>query len=289
MTSPVRWIGFDMDECVGSVMPLFHFVETIEIADMRQAADQLITSEEAGHTWLIRPAMKQVLALLGRAYLGRQIQGAFILSNNSSELLVNFLAMLFNRWIQRIFQRSEEPLLFVMGISASTPVRLALGADMRYIKDFRTVQHCLAAHRFPVCSSPDDLLFFDDQSHVLEGEIPHYCRVRAYHNQTPIWRIREALGRYATDDAVADATELVQERDAAHRMARLQAASLPFAPVDPRRLAVEAPFPATLEETNQDTRVMIHACLKFLAPRGGRRSYSLRSSRKKRRKRRLTE
>jgi hypothetical protein len=235
--------------------------------------------------------MKQALLLLGRAYLGHQIQGAFILSNNSSELLVNFMAMLFNRWVQRIFQRSDEPLLFVMGISASTPVRLALGADMRYIKDFHTVQHCLAAHRFPVCSSPADLLFFDDQPHVLAGEIPHYCRVRAYHNQTPVWRIREALGRYATDDAVADATELAAERDAAHRLARLHVASLPFAAntIDTRRLAVEAPFPATLEETNQDTRDMIQACLKFLAPRGGRRAYSMRSSRKKRRKRRLTE
>ena len=295
----VRWVGFDMDECIGSVMPLFYFVESIDIADMIRAADVLIDSEESGSTWLIRPAMKEVLRLLGGAYFAKQIQGAFLLSNNGSELLVNFIAVLFNRWIRRIFLLSEEPMMFVMGVSASSSVRLALGAEMSYVKSFDVVQHCLGSYGFPPCSSPSDLLFFDDQPHVLAGEIPHYCRVRAYHNQTPVWRVQKALGMFVPESVAtvaAEAAHQADERDAIHRIARLTAPHLPFAvSAFAAGGGVALPFPATAEETEGDTRLMVNACLKFLAPRGGARrarsasatatASATASSRKKRRRR----
>ena len=300
----VRWVGFDMDECIGSVMPLFYFVESMDLADMLRVADALIVSEERGATWLIRPALREILLLLGRTYFAKQIQGAFILSNNSSELLVNFIAVLLNRWIRHLFQLAEDPLVFVMGISASSSVRLALGEEMTYVKSFDVVQHCLGSYGFPPCSSPSDLLFFDDQPHVLAGEIPHYCRVRAYHNQTPVWRLQEVLGAFVPASAAAEATHLVEEREASRRIARLAAAAssatadhpthLPFARTvvaTAASIPIELPFRATAEETAGDTRVMMAAFLKFLAPRGGgggRRAYSMRSSKRKPRKRRFT-
>lgn len=306
MTS-VRWVGFDMDECIGSVMPLFYFVESMDLADMLRIADALIVSEERGVTWLIRPALREILLLLGRTYFAKQIQGAFILSNNGSELLVNFMAVLLNRWIRYLFQLSEDPLVFVMGVSASSSVRLALGDKMTYVKSFDVVQHCLGSYGFPPCSSPSDLLFFDDQPHVLANEIPHYCRVRAYHNQTPVWRVQEVLGGFVPASAVANATHLMEEREASRRIARLLATApseptattatteqLPFArglaptPATTVSIPIELPFRATAEETAGDTRVMMAAFLKFLAPRGGRRAYSMRVSRRKLRKRRFT-
>ena len=296
-----------MDECIGSVMPLYYFVESIDMAKMLEVADALIVSEERGATWCIRPALREVLLLVGRAYFAKQIQGAFILSNNSSELLVNFIAVLLNRWIRYLFQLAEDPLVFVMGISASSSVRLALGAEMNYVKSFDVVQHCLGSYGFPPCSTPSDLLFFDDQPHVLAGEIPHYCRVRAYHNQTPVWRIQEVLGAFVPSSAAAEAAHLMEEREASRRIGRLLATApseptattattvqLPFAralvptPATIVSIPIELPFRATAEETAGDTRVMMAAFLKFLAPRGGRRAFSMRSTKRKLRKRRLT-
>lgn len=245
-------------------MPLFHFVHSMDITEMRKAMDALITSEEAATTWLIRPAMKQVLLLLARAFFAKQIQGAFLLSNNGSDRLVNFIAMLLNRWVQRLFQLEHEPPLFVMGISAATPARLALGLEMRYVKSFDVVQYCLATHRFPPCSSPADLLFFDDLVHPLADETPHYCQVRAYHNQTPIYAVQAALGSLATPERVEEA---LSEK------------------------MTPSP-PPTAAETTEDTRTMIRACLNFLAPKGGRRkrkrSSSARASRKSSIRRRIS-
>jgi len=201
MEKRIRWVGFDMDECIGSVMPLYVLVS--ELPQLEQTRKRysdtkviyalirlLFESELSMKTWLVRPALFSALGNLYHAYLDKKIQGAFILSNNGSEELVAFVSFFLNLCMWEIYDvKKERPVIFQMAVNANSPAR----EGYPLIKNYEIVQKCLQAEGLPLCSSPNDLLFFDDLDHPMSKEIRHYVQVPAYLNQTEIKRFLVAI------------------------------------------------------------------------------------------------
>lgn len=179
------WVGFDMDECIGSVMPLYAFVKHLPAKAM---IDALLTSEAAHSTWLIRPALYYVMDILYRAWAAGAVRGAFILSNNGSQDLVNFIADYLNTYMARRYGVREAK-VFQMAVCRSSPARTPGSLD----KSYSEVQRLLSGNGLPMLTSERDLLFFDDMVHVLTGEIQDYVQVRPYYNHCPIERVISAL------------------------------------------------------------------------------------------------
>jgi len=195
---PVRWVGFDMDECIGSLMPLFTYIQELPacVSSHKERVDLLLSiantlyqSEQRHQTWLIRPAMMEALRLVYDAWHRGAIKGAFVYSNNSSPYLVQFVGFWMNVCIQQLLQRSDIPDIFQMAVWNGAPCREPYGS----LKSFHSIQACLAAHGLPECSSVHDLLFFDDMSHLLEYQITHYIKVPPYYNHTPAIAVVKAL------------------------------------------------------------------------------------------------
>ena len=214
MKSDIRWVGFDMDECIGSVMPLYDFIHKLRgQEDFLQMCDSLYESEITGRTWLFRPAIFKALRLLWAAYDRGAIQGAFILSNNSSDALVQTVGIMLNVFIQRLVNKEHATLVFQLAISMGSPCRAAFGD----VKSYEVVQHSLSAHNLQPCTSPEHLLFFDDMSHVLQSQIPHYVRVPPYFNHIDVMIIADVLDPLgeARDDwqSAVDGAKARQTRD----------------------------------------------------------------------------
>lgn len=202
MEKPIRWVGFDMDECIGSVMPLYVLVSELPRIVQKNRAKQkdtkivyelirlLFESELSMKTWLVRPAFFSALGNVYHAYQDKKIQGAFIMSNNGSEELVSFMSFFLNLCIWEIYDaKKERPIIFQMAVYADSPAR----KGYPYLKNYEIVQKCLQAEGLPLCSSPNDLLFFDDIDHPMSKEIKHYVQVPAYLNQTEIKRFLVAI------------------------------------------------------------------------------------------------
>lgn len=184
-----RWVGFDMDECIGSVMPLYHFVENAASARVKEILVQhVLVAELSGETWLFRPALLQMLSVLWIAYLEKQIAGCFILSNNASDALIAFVCEVLNAYIEQTLRLSARPHVFVFGAGLHHPVR-----DGSEKKDVRCIAQLLEAHGFTTMPLRKDILFYDDMRHVLQTEIPHYVQVRPYIHYTPYARLRAVL------------------------------------------------------------------------------------------------
>lgn len=191
---PAKWIGFDMDECLGSLILLYPFlsgVKKINAEDARLSLHYmqqvLIDSELEENTWIIRPAMIDALKYVYQAYNKGLIHGAFIYSNNNSAEIVKFAQYLCDGIIWRLFDLKDTPMIFKMGLHFCDGIR----AHNNLIKSFDEIQSCLAKFNLPIMNSVDDLLFFDDMQHVLANEIPHYVQVSPYRNITPIYRLIE--------------------------------------------------------------------------------------------------
>lgn len=175
-----------MDECLGSFMPLFFFVEEMPKLSksdkiMYYLMSILLKSEQEGRTWFLRPVMFRIIERLFKALEQKKIQGAFIFSNNASDELVNFVASFLNFCIREKFGIGEVN-VFQMAISRNSPARKGYGL----IKNYEVIQKCLQHAGLPPCSSEQDLMFFDDMNHELERQIPNYVHVPAYFNQTEI-------------------------------------------------------------------------------------------------------
>jgi len=187
-----KWIGFDMDECLGSLMPLYPFL--IGLKHLEQPRDALyymqqvlIDSELTGNTWILRPAMIDTLKYVYQAYKRGLIYGAFIYSNNSSSEIVRFAQYLCDGIIWRLFDLKDTPKIFKMGLHYCDGIR----AHKNLVKSFGEIQDCLLKLDLPLMESVDDLLFFDDLKHVLADEIPNYIQVPAYKHTTPAYKLIE--------------------------------------------------------------------------------------------------
>ena len=276
-TAPLlmRWVGFDMDECIGSLMPLYTFVTELPEFAKEEKPDQvwnilihaLVRSELSRKTWLIRPALIGSLNILYEAWVAGKIQGAFVYSNNGSDRLVRFVASLLNGFITTI-HRPRNARLFQMAVSLKTPCRTRGSTD----KTFADIQACLEAHGLPPASSPADLLFFDDLEHVLAGEITHYVKVRPYSNYTSVYTLLEVLDFFKPIVGEAE-FQIIAENAARDQMADLKA-----------RENMYVLEPPTSAERREDTAMFRDAFARFFRAgmRGGGRTRRWRRCRNRR-------
>lgn len=184
----IRYIGFDMDECVGHVHPLHPFTnefmtrEKADIATVNRAATSLAACERARRTGFLRPCIPDVMCAVYDAVKSRQIRSAFLFSNNSNHSLVEFVGILLETVVQQERGLAERPRLFEMAISYQSPER----GEPTGIKDWASITRSLAHHGLPLPTTTSDLLFFDDKTHALTPEIKHYTVVPAYHSSATL-------------------------------------------------------------------------------------------------------
>jgi hypothetical protein len=179
-----RYIGFDMDDCVGHVHFLYPLANEFikDRAFIRKAAAVLATCERRRETGFFRPCITEVMCAVYDAIRSRKIHGAFLFSNNSNQHTVEFVGLVMEAMVQQERELSETPHLFEMAISFHSPER----GEKTGIKDWAAITNSLHHHRLPLPTSHSDLLFFDDKTHVLTGEIPHYTVVPAYHSRASL-------------------------------------------------------------------------------------------------------
>ena len=178
---PIRWIGFDMDKCVGNVMALSVFTHNL---GAEAVALHLADSECDGRTWLLRPGFPIIVEMVAAAYADKQIAGAFLYSNNSNSALVECVCVILNT----IAERSGGVRPFLIGFHRSAAAR-----ESDKIKSYADMCNCLHVNDLPLPSAPDDLLFFDDLEHQLAHEIKHYVIVPKYEGYTPVMIVAAAL------------------------------------------------------------------------------------------------
>lgn len=179
-----------MDDCVGNVMPALRFVT---VFGAKSVARRIASREVCGKTWLLRPGFCEVVSAVADAYAANKISGAFLYSNNSSSELVEFARLLLNAIAQ------------IQGYAAR-PFRAAFhrthaSRSSASDKTFADVCRLLVGAGFTAPSSPADLAFFDDQTHVLTEEIQHYYCVSKYSMWTDMRYVARAVASLATKDA----------------------------------------------------------------------------------------
>jgi len=184
----IRYIGFDMDDCVGNVHALHPFTNAFltrnpeEVSFVERVVERFAACEIKRRTGFIRPAMLAVLPAVYAAIRSGHLYGVFLFSNNSNHSLVLFVKQALEEMTRQILHLSQPPSLFRMAISVQSPER----GPRSGVKDWESIGRCLKHHRLPPPTSRRDLLFFDDKQHVLTGEIPHYTVVPAYHPSTDL-------------------------------------------------------------------------------------------------------
>jgi hypothetical protein len=208
MSIVTRWVGFDMDECVGSVGPMYTFLTTTKPAHPYEFL--LAETELLRHTWLFRPIMKKVLRAIWQAHKREQIYGCFIYSNNGSQELVNFVRDTFNMMLKMLYKLPEVPNIFKMAVSYYHVCR------PDEVKDYAGIVRCLKYHKLPPPTSPADLLFFDDLKHALADEIPHYVQVKPYWNRMPVDMLASAIGGVVGIELPLDAAKKQEQEDLQH-------------------------------------------------------------------------
>lgn len=255
-----KWVGFDMDECIGSVMPLYAFVSGLDNAHMPGLLRTLYKSEKRGTTWLIRPAIYDALRMLYRAWQRGAVLGAFIFSNNGSQSLVTFIAAYLNSWMVRQFVDPTAAHIFQMAVCRGSPLR----SPQSLVKSYKEIQGSLAGAGLPLLDGPQDLLFFDDMDHALMEEIPNYVKVRPYMNQCPLENVINGLRDCSS---ILGAEEWERRVDRARSYEKMENGHEYLA------------TPPTAAETASDRTVFQAAFRRFLGESaiGGRRRYSRRN------------
>jgi hypothetical protein len=195
----LKWVGFDMDECIGSLMPLYAFVTKLPKAFIANGStaenafetmkNVLYLSENYNMTWLVRPAFYDALKYLYTAHKRGLIYGAFIFSNNGSQELVDFMVYYCNGWIAQKFHDFSRPAIFKMGVCRGSPLR----SPGSLVKSLSEIQTALRRKGLPALEKASDLLFFDDMVHVLSDEIKDYVQVRPYMNLCALDKVIQAL------------------------------------------------------------------------------------------------
>jgi hypothetical protein len=201
--SKSRWVGFDVDECLGSFMPLWPYVdflaERIPKDKKETLLDEIVKrisdANAAGRIWIFRPGLDALLMDLFTAFQKHQITGCFLLSNNASKSLIEAVRRMLNYRIRKL--TGQESNMFVTGWHRSAPSRR--GDET---KNFTLIQRSLHHAKLPKLLNRTDLLFFDDIDHVLQGEIQHYVKVPPYVFVTPHMNVFRVLQSLFTEQEV---------------------------------------------------------------------------------------
>jgi hypothetical protein len=218
----IRWVGFDMDECIGSLISLWPYFDymltyisrSVRTELFKDMVKKISDANTASRIWIMRPELDKILTLLAQAQQEGKIYGCFVLSNNGSALLVQTAIEIMN---YRAKQLTSTPYdLFIAGWYRNSPCR-----NNSMVKDFNTIQNCLKHEKLPTLASKDHLLFYDDLNHDLASEIQHYVRVPPYYNTTPssliFDTIQSVLSEYNVSSKIIDKSQTqanyVEEHD----------------------------------------------------------------------------
>lgn len=202
MKSVARWVGFDMDECLGTLYPLYTYCEELMnlikddsdrnnfYIDMINILSNEIFLNKNHNLWIFRPQFDKVLDELIRGYQNRQITGCFILSNNGSSSLVTTAQLILNSAVAKK-TNSQIVDLFKAAWSRFTPCR-----NGSIVKSTNVIQTCLkSAGLQPIQNPETNLLFFDDKAHPsLKRELKdNFIQVSPYFNYTPYQNVFKIL------------------------------------------------------------------------------------------------
>lgn len=181
-----RWLGFDLDECLGNLRPITKFCEQYEPEELAAA---ILPFELCGDTWLMRPGIHDVVVAVAEAVQSGKVTGAFLYSNNAREPNVRFVQALLNLIAREA--TGVEPFRAAFHRSAA--------ARSSHDKTFTEICDLLHCADLPPPTRKQDVAFFDDRFHILATEIAHYHRVPKYASVTPVERVIAA----ATSSALA--------------------------------------------------------------------------------------
>lgn len=202
MKSGIKWIGFDMDECLGTLYPLYAYCEELMnllqddftrnslYIDIIDILSEQIFIHKNHNLWIFRPNFDIVLDMLIEAYKNQQITGCFILSNNGSSSLVSTAQLLLNTAVAKKTGNLITN-LFHEAWSAKASCR-----KNSFVKSWNVTQSCLKSANLPTMENPKtDLLFFDDKLHpLLKKELgSHFIQVSPYFNYTPYQNVFSIL------------------------------------------------------------------------------------------------
>lgn len=186
----VKWIGFDMDDCLANVTPAYHFVK---MYGAEKAAALLLESDRIGQTWLLRSGIQLIVDEVSTAVSTGKVYGAFLYSNNGSQEMVDFVREMLN-----LMSAGVRP--FKVGFHRGFAARSG-----GKVKTYEDLCNCLHILDLPLPSSPDCLVFFDDKEQILASEIKLYRQVRRYKGYTPVQRIAEVLEPHMSEDLFSKA------------------------------------------------------------------------------------
>ena len=177
----IKWIGFDVDECLANVTPAYYFVKAY---GAEQLVSLLATSELEGRTWLLRSHIREIVEAVCVAIKQGGVYGAFLYSNNGSQAMVQFVRLLLNQ--------------IATQFSVDTPFKVGFHKDyvVRFGNNYKTYEdicNCLHVSNLPLPSDPKYLVFFDDRTHILKAQIDLYRKVPKYLGRTPVVKLALAL------------------------------------------------------------------------------------------------
>ena len=204
-----KWIGFDMDECMAQLGVLYYFLSGLPTHSpeiLKETTELLAEKEKTGEIWILRPAFRELLPMLGTAYKSGALKGVILYSNNGSQTMVEFVGDL--------MEAHAGEKMVVARLSASWPEERK-GATLS--KNLEFLQKHVSSS-----ISHENLLFFDDlPDHELSRQLVkgHYVQVAPYNNQMSVEFLKslfseylELFPRYAKYDLVGRA-QRAEERD----------------------------------------------------------------------------
>jgi hypothetical protein len=181
----IKWIGFDMDDCLANVTPVYYFVKAY---GAKELAPLLLEADKVGQIWLLRSNMQLIVDEVSKAVKEGNVFGAFLYSNNGSENMVELVMNMLN-----LMSNGVNP--FKFGFHRGFVARTG-----QKVKTYEDICNCLHVADMPLPSNPDCLAFFDDKLQILRSEITLYRRVRRYRGYTPVQRIAEVLENHVGEE-----------------------------------------------------------------------------------------
>ena len=184
----IKWIGFDVDECIANGTPVYYFVKAY---GAEQLVSLLATSELQGRTWLLRSHIREIVEAVCVAIKEGGVYGAFLYSNNGSQTMVQFVRALLNA-IGLTYDVAEA---FKVGFHKDYVVRFGNSH-----KNYEDICNCLHVYNLPLPSGPQYLAYFDDRTHILQTQINLYKKVPAYLGRMPVVTLALALQNLQTNN-----------------------------------------------------------------------------------------
>jgi hypothetical protein len=194
--APAKWVGFDMDECVGDFTGLLYYCDELLMHRPPNTVRKILVEmaktifEHRIELNIFRPGLESLLRNIYRAYTNGKIAGAFILSNNGSNNLVQIVRMVMNMMAHETVKGSEPAQdLIKTACHRLHPARKIHPNSNSFPKTLQQIRDCIGNQEL----GPNDILFYDDQPHILANEIKNYIRVPEFNSPANMDAVKKYL------------------------------------------------------------------------------------------------